>query len=371
MHKRIGIDFVQIGVEVLVTVEADSAQCAVVKRLFHDVGEFAAPGVFQHPPGEEDQRHGRTAFRIGGVVRQIPVDGELLLNGGGTAPAGDVHPFLSDAVEHPLADGEQLLVLRGGGDVGHAGVEIEGADTVPHRILLLPDRPGRLPVGKLFAAQQGAVPFRLFLKIVRRRAAAVDEEFGKFGIFFLAGGVGKLTEGEFQLLVTGISLLLTGSGAEYRADVVGITGEGVDKLPVPGGVKMGNRGFHQVAGAVKFVAFKQMLPAVFRFDAGVVGVEVAIRLLSGDDQVDETVELFRQSLVLRVKFDHVGHPLEHLGEVGVEKTVRLIRHARLPVEPETVDAAGFPTPRHRRGNGGVAAAFHARRKHRVAHDCGK
>ena len=169
----------------------------------------------------------------------------------------------------------------------------------------------------------------------------------------------------------GIPLFLIRTGAEYGADIVGIAGEGVDEFAASRGAEMGDRRFDQVTGAVKLVTFEQVFPAVFRFDAGIVGVEVAVRLLCGDDQIDEAVELFRQSLVLRMKFQHVGHSFEHLGEVGVEEAVRLVRHARFPIEPETVDPAGFPTSLHGSGNGDAAAAFHAWRKHRVTHGCGK
>lgn len=84
----------------------------------------------------------------------------------------------------------------------------------------------------------------------------------------------------------------------------------------------------------------EVAPAVFGFHAGEVAVEVAVRLLGGEDEVDGAVEFLRQSGVIRFEHQGVGDSFEHLGHVGIPEDVGPVRHARFPVEPEGVEAAG-------------------------------
>ena len=130
-------------------------------------------------------------------------------------------------------------------------------------------------------------------------------------------------------------------GAEDGVDVVGQLAGHVQELALAGGLVVGDGRLDQVAGAVQFVAVLDVLPAILRLDEGVIGVEVAVGLLGGGDQVDDGVGPLLQLGVALVG-QRVGDAFEDLVDVGV---VVELRPSCLPVlqpggDGEVLDAAG-------------------------------
>ena len=332
----------QIGIEELAPVERNSGKRVVVKRLLHHVGVTRFAGGVRHAAGELDQRHRGAALGVGGFVRQVVIDGEGFADPGRAAAAGQVHASVCDAVEEGPAGVEEGVVAGTHGDVGHADIEVERAHRVAHRIGLLADRLVGLPVVEVPLVGVGGEFLLLFQEKERLFAAFVHEVAGEFEVLGFAGGVGQLAEGEFELFVAGVAVEFPLFGAEHGRNVVGIAAERIEELAAAGGAEVGDGGLGQVPGAVKFVPVEDVFPTVLRRDHGEVGVEIAVRPLGGDDQIDVGFELVGQRLVFRILGEHERHAFEHLGEVGIPEDVRHIRHARLPFEAEGVDPPGFP-----------------------------
>ena len=123
-------------------------------------------------------------------------------------------------------------------------------------------------------------------------------------------------------------------GSEDRRDVVGVAAERVEELPIPGRAEVGDGGFHHVPRAEEFMPVEDILPAPIGFDLGSVGIQIAVRLLSGDDEVDVSVEFSGELFVLRILRECERHAFKHLRDVGVPEHMWTIRHSGFPGEAE-------------------------------------
>src|ERR1700722_6781853 len=72
-----------------------------------------------------------------------------------------------------------------------------------------------------------------------------------------------------------------------------------------------------MAAAIKLVAVLDVLPALFRFDEGVVSVEVAVGLLGGRDFVDDSIRAGSQVNVITVFGERIGDALDYLVNIAV------------------------------------------------------
>lgn len=109
-------------------------------------------------------------------------------------------------------------------------------------------------------------------------------------------------------------------------------------------------------GAVEFMAVVNIFPAVFGIDHREVRVEVAVRLLGGDHEIDVAVKFAGQRLIVRIQREHERHSLEDLCEVGVPEDMRPVRHTLFPGEAEHIDP---PVSRHLATEDGIVDVRHA------------
>ncbi len=170
-----------------------------------------------------------------------------------------------------------------GGDVGHAGVEVHGADGVSDGFVLLDG--GRLALVVLLAA--GLL------------AAAVDEELGERDVVVAVAAAlhvideaAEADEGLLHLLMAVIPLLLAGAGADVGGPAVGEFLRGVVEakvLSLGEGVVV-DGGLDEVAGGVALVIAAMfghpVLGPPVAIGERVGGLEVAVGLLRGEDDGD-------------------------------------------------------------------------------------
>ena len=149
----------------------------------------------------------------------------------------------------------------------------------------------------------------------------------------LSGNLCKFAERKFDLLMSRIAVKLMFTGTEHRGDIVGITAHAVKKVPFPRCLEMGDRGFHEMTGAIKFMVLPELFPAVFRFHLREIGVQIAVRLLGGNNQINETVQL---PLLFRIGIKHQGKcvSLHDFGKIRIPENMRLTRHTLFPFEFE-------------------------------------
>lgn len=225
------------------------------------------------------------------------------------------------------------------------------------RIGLFADRNVSLAVCQRVDVQRRVPLFSFELEEIRLSAAFVDEIAGKLEIFRVAGRIGQLAERELDLLVARVAVNFAGLAAEHGCDVIGVAAERVEEFPAAGGAEVGDRRFHQMPGAVEFMAVVNIFPAVFGIDHREVRVEVAVRLLGGDHEIDVAVKFAGQRLIVRIQREHERHSLEDLCEVGVPEDMRPVRHTLFPGEAEHIDPPGFAAFGHRGRYRGCSARF--------------
>ena len=196
-------------------IERQAGNRAVVKRLLHHVGVARVGAHSQHPVRPEDQADGGAGLRVGGLIRQVVVRRETFVGGGRAEAAGDVEALGHEIVPQPVERDAQRIVAILSRDVGHAGIEIHGANRVAHDLVLLANRLVRLVVLvglEMEVLWVGATRPRLLVEIVRLMAALVDEVLCQVHIFLLAGDTGQLDQRQFDLLMAAIAALLAGLG---------------------------------------------------------------------------------------------------------------------------------------------------------------
>ena len=220
-----------------------------------------------------------------------------------TEAAGDEQVVLRHVpplAHHGLVDGWVAGLQV---DVGRAGGQVQLADGVAgHGV--------RLAYGHVVLEVVGAeLP-----QVQRLPAPPVQQEARQVEIAPLARVAVQLYQGRLDLRMPG------DAGApgwsEHRVDMVGKAPGYVQQLPVAGGPVIGDRGLHQVPGAVHLVASAQILPAPVRLDDLPVRVQVTVVGLRRSEQVDG---LFgpAQQLGVGPRGEIVGGRLQPLVYVGV------------------------------------------------------
>ena len=204
-----------VGVEVVLAVAGEAAEGVVEERLLQHVGVAAVEVEVEHALGPEDQRDGGAGLGVGGGVGEVVGLGEALVGGGGAEAGGDVDLRGHDVLPEGLAGAFQAVVAELGGEVGHGGVHVHGADGVADDAVLLADR----AVGLVVLVALGPEVLRVLaagaglgVEIVRLAAALVDEVGGEVEVAAVAGEAVELDEGELDLLVAVVAALLAGSG---------------------------------------------------------------------------------------------------------------------------------------------------------------
>ena len=190
---------------------------------------------------------------------------------------------------------------------------------MPHHLVLLAHRDMRLVVfvdtvipGRRIAAARP----RLDVEVVRLPAALVDEIARQIHVPRLAGEAGELDQRQLDLLVTAIAAKLALAATEGARDQVGIAAHHVEQLPFARGGGIGDRAFHQMAGAVQLVPVAQVAEPSLRSTTLEVAVEITVRLLCRLDTRDDAVD-HRLQLLVALCGQRVGGSLDPLADVGV------------------------------------------------------
>src|SRR5580698_9827675 len=193
----------RIRVAEVLPLHINGAEERVVHRLLVQVRVLGVVICEVHLVLEEDDTAARAGFAVGFVPKRV-VQAEAFGRFATTDSTGDVVLLVDHVVPEREHSALVVLVMCLGRDVGHAGVEVHGADRMPDGLVLLDRR--RMALVVLLAA--------------RLLAAAVDEELRERNIaiavaaaLLVVNKAAKANECLLHLLVPVIPLLLT------RADV--------------------------------------------------------------------------------------------------------------------------------------------------------
>ena len=112
---------------------------------------------------------------------------------------------------------------------------------------------------------------------------------GQICIGFLSGHAIQLHQGQFNLLMARTASVLSLFRAKDLTDqICQAAGYGQDFL-LACSLVIGHRRFDQVAGAVKLMAFHQILPFALRMADSVIGVQITVRFLGPANEVDQII----------------------------------------------------------------------------------
>ena len=163
-----------------------------------------------------------------------------------------------------------------------------------------------------------SVRLGLDLEVVGLAPALVDEVPAQIEILLPAGGAVELYEGQFDLLVAGISALLALARAEELCDVIRHAGHYVHELSLPGGMIVRHGSFDEVSGDVHFMPVAEVRPAFVPVLDREGGIQVSVLVLGLGDQVDHSIGgLFE--LLVRMSRKAVSRGLEPFAHVAVLK----------------------------------------------------
>ena len=290
----------RVLVEEPIAAQRNAADGAVVQRTLHDIGIGGLAGHQQHAMRPEHQADRGAGLGVGGLVRQIVVACEALVGPGRPETTGDIEALLRQVVPQPDAGVVQALIGVLGREVRHRRIQIHRPHCMPHHLVLLAHRDMRLVVfvdAVIPGSRIAAARPRLDVEIMRLAAALVDEIARQIHVPRLAGEAGQLDQRQLDLLVTAIAAKLALPATEAARDQVGIAAHHIEQPPLARGGGIGDRAFHQMAGAVQLVPVAQVAEPRLGRAALEVAVEVAVRLLRRLDARDDVVDHRLQFLV--------------------------------------------------------------------------
>ena len=317
----VGPDLQGVDVEEFLPVRRHAGEHAVIQGPLHDVGVSRLRLHLQHAAGEEHQPHGGARLRIGGIVGQVIGEGKRLPGLGAAHTAGDVHLPPRHVLPQRPACRPHGLVAGEAGAVGHAAVEIHGPDGVAHRLLLLPDGEVGLVVLVAQILRGGGSFAVLGVEVVGPLAPAVQKALGQVPVALLSRSLVEAEQGHFRDLMAGIALA-PAVVPERLVNEVREAAGGAEELILARSLPVGHGPLRQVAEAVELVVVPEVGEGAVQAVQYVVGVQIAVGLLGGADQVDELV---RPGLQLRIGplGDSVGRRLHPLGEIAVLKDIAI------------------------------------------------
>ena len=278
---------------------------SVIQGALHHVGELRLAGGQVHPVRPEGQPDRRARLAVGRAVRQIVLAAEPLVRGVGADPAGDIHLAERDVVPETVHRRHQRVVMVVARHIGRPGVEVHRADRVTEDFGLLAQRHVVLAV----VAEKS-----LFTPL--GDAAAVDEEFRLFQVFFVAGILIHFHQRQFQLRMPRHAAQLAFARSVSLADQIEQSPARVQKCLVACRARHCDGAFGHVPCAVELVHVGKVRPFLIRLANNVPAHQITVLLLGGADQIDP---LFRLCLDGRVRLfgEGVGKPLNHLVDVGI------------------------------------------------------
>ncbi len=256
----------------------------------------------------------RAGLVVSGHVRQLERLAERLAAARRADAAGQVQLARNQVLPDAPAGGTHGLVTGDRGDVGHAGIHVDGADRVAHRLGLFDHLQVRLVVGQ--PARVGLLAGR-----IRTWTALVEQEFGEAEVRLLTGHAIQPDQRHLRDLVPRPRRPL--AGPEGGDEEIGSLDGHVQQGALAGGEVMRDRRFEEMAQVVELVAVVALEhpalgagPAmrVLRIDrAG--GVEVAVGLLGGRDLRDQPINV---GIEFRIRRDaqRIGRAFDHLVEVA-------------------------------------------------------
>ena len=142
--------------------------------------------------------------------------------------------------------------------------------------------------------------------------------------------------------MTGIPAFLARFRAEDAVDVIGVARQGIQQGTFAGGLEMGDCRFHEMTGAVQLVPVTQVGPALLRFDRSEMGVEIAIGLLSCENQSNDLVNPLREPRV-GMSGETIAGGLKPLGDIRIPEDVGNRFSTRFPVKAKSIETASFLT----------------------------
>ena len=145
-----------------------------------------------------------------------------------------------------------------------------------------------------------------------------------------------------QAKQTDLNLLMSGNALflfKPVTDMISQTDTNMEQIIFPGGLMQRGTGFHHMPGAVKFMTFQQVCPAVPGFFYRKIGIQITIFLLAAAYERYQFIHPFRQFMI-RFQKQGIGSRFQPFSHVTVLKD-------------HSVECSGFFTCSHAKIADGV------------------
>ncbi len=301
--QRFRVHFQRIHIKEMLTVQRHAAQHRVVQRTLHHVGVVAVCLHLQHPAGKHHQANGGAAFRIYRIVGQIVIAAERLAAALRANPAGNVQLALRHVVPQPQTVLAFAFVIAQARQVRHARHQVDETHRMADGRLLFGKGLMRLAVGFVLDHPRRAIgiPVGRFAALlvfnvveVRLRAAFLNEIFHHVEIALLLRDVVQPHQRQLDFRVSRIAVQLRLAWAKHAVDMVRQPAHHVQQAALSGSLEIRHARFNHMSGAVQFVAFRQIGPALLGGFHREIGIEITIFALRRRDQFNHLVGGFFQ-----------------------------------------------------------------------------
>ncbi|SAF31412.1 Uncharacterised protein [Enterobacter ludwigii] len=210
-------------------------------------------------------------------------------------PAGNIELSLGHVIPQSQAVLAFTLVMTQASKMRHARHQIDKSNRVADGGVLFGKRLMRLAIGFVLDHPRRAVrvpvrcpaPFLIFdIVEMRLRAARVDKIFHKGQVTRFLSDVVKPHKRQLNFRMARITVKLLLAGAKDPVDMVRQFAYHIQQTAFSGPLKIGHASFNHMSGAVQFVAFGKVRPALTGCFHREVGVEIAIVTLRRRNQLN-------------------------------------------------------------------------------------
>ena len=95
-----------------------------------------------------------------------------------------------------------------------------------------------------------------------------------------------------------------------------------------------------MSGTIQFMIPGEIFPTFFRFHLYKISVQVPVFLLCRYNQINPLIVFFFQFFI-GLQSQAICHSLKHFCHIGIPENVWFLGHTLFPVQPESVQSAGF------------------------------
>ena len=302
----------RIYIEKLLSIQRHAADHAVIQSTLHYICIPSVFGDLQHTSGKKDQADGSTGLSINGIVWKVIIKGKCLSMLCGADSSCHIHLPVYNIVPEFFTGLKKSPVFCSGSNLSHSCIKINSSHCMPLCLVLVTDRLSRLVI-LLFHIRIIPVTFvpvfpAFFIKKQGLPASLVNKVFGQLQVPLIFCNIIQGAESHLRYFMAGISGYLPFFCSQMFINTVGVSHCNIQKLSLAGCLIISHCRLGHMSQAVQFMVVHQVGKSFLQTVNDIVGIQIAVRLLSLSDKLNSLVCRLLQ-LTVRMPHQGPGHCL--------------------------------------------------------------